>query len=296
MKRKFSYKDAEALYALSQGRSIRGTEISKETAQSLLSEGLVSVTMKGRSQTLYPLSASLVKSYFSRLARFTDLDSFMDMARRVHLGYEPTRTEAAQLSNDSKYWGTDVMKGVRISAITPVDVSYLGKTLRVDPPLGTSVEVDDWKSLEISRTTSVVAVENYHTFMRIREYSHLFPREGEYLFTYRDTTSGKKTYKHWTKWLESIPNPFIYFGDLDLGSLKVYVDSFRRTLGERTSFLIPEDYEEIIRDGSSELYGKQSQMPLPDIFLDSAIVPLLETILRYRRCTEQEKLARPLVQ
>lgn len=292
MDRKLSYGDEKALFSLAKGESVRGTAITGRTARALCDAALVSAVREGRSIIYTAPVPSLVGAYFASLVGTDDLVRYMELRRRtVEEGYEPTRSESAKATNDSKAFGTDVMKGIRLNSLRALTVSYGGAEMTIDPPLGTCLEVDDEKRLEIGGDVAVVCVENYHTFMRIKEYAHLFSADVRYLFTYRDTTSGGKTYSHLERWLGRVPNRFIYFGDLDKGGLRIYVDSFRRKFGERAEFLLPEGFEAMIREGSSRLYDDQYAMAYPDAGVDPRIQPLIRAIERYHRCVEQEKLS-----
>ena len=127
--------------------------------------------------------------------------------------------------------------------------------------------------------------------MRIKDYAYLFDENETYLFSYR-STFGKDSYGEWIEWLKRIPNRYLHFGDLDKGGIKIYIDSFRSVLGERASFLIPEGYEDLIRNGSTRLYNDQYGQASPDVSKDPRVKPLLDAIEKYHKSCEQEKLAR----
>ena len=292
MKEKLNLKDLRAILTIIEERSIRATLLSKSLLETLSKEHLVSVKREGRSYLVRTSCPEMVRGFAQRLAGTDNLESYLAALEGQQAGIEPTRTEAAQLVNDTKAFGTDVMKGIRLNSIHPVAVSYEGKELVIDPLLGMSIEIDEQAHLDINPEVLVVGVENYSTFMRIKDYAHLF-REGKpYLFTYRSTGS-KDSYGRWIDWLKRIPNKYIHFGDLDKGGLKIYIDSFRSVLGERAEFLIPDDYEDLIRNGSTKLWNDQFAQAAPDVTKDPRIKPLFDAIEKYHKSCEQEKLARP---
>lgn len=292
MKKKLNLKDLRGLITLIEERSILGSAISKPLLDTLSKEHLVSVKREGRSYLVRTTNPEMVRGFAQRFAGTVDLESYLATLEGQQAGIKPTRTEAAQLVNDTKAFGTDVMKGIRLNSIHPVSVSYEGKDFVIDPLPGMSVEIDEQAHLDINPEILVVGVENYSTFMRIKDYAHLFQESKLYLFTYRSTGS-KDSYGRWIDWLKRIPNPYIHFGDLDKGGLKIYIDSFRSVLGERAEFLIPEDYEELIRNGSTKLWNDQFAQAAPDVTKDPRIKPLFDAIEKYHKSCEQEKLARP---
>jgi hypothetical protein len=292
MKEKLNLKDLRSLLTLIEERSILGSAISKPLLETLSKEHLVSVKREGRSYIVRTSYPEMVRGFAQRLAGTDDLDSYLSALEGQQAGIKPSRTEAAQLVNNSKAFGTDVMRGIRLNTIKPVTVSYEGKESVIDPLPGICVEIDEQAHLDVDPEIIVVGVENYATFMRIKDYAHLFQDGKPYLFTYRSTGS-KDSYGRWIDWLKRISNHYIHFGDLDKGGLKIYIDSFRSVLGERAEFFIPENYEELIRNGSTKLWNDQFAQAAPDVTKDPRIKPLFDAIEKYHKSCEQEKLARP---
>ena len=291
MKAKLKLNDTRALLTLINGRKVKKGDLSKDLRDRLLGANVVAFTQEGVSKFITPIRSDLVKGIATELAGTDDLEGYIHALEEIMAGKRPSRTEAARLVNDTKAFGTDVMKGIRLNAIRPVTVLFDGEDFVIDPLRGMSIEIDEQALLEIDPGIVVVGVENYATFMRIKNYAHLFPGGQRYLFTYR-STGGKDSYGKWIEWLKRIPNRYIHFGDLDKGGLRIYIDSFRSILGDRAEFLIPENYEELIRNGSTNLYNEQFGQAAPDVSKDPRIKPLLEAIERHHKCCEQEKLAR----
>jgi len=292
MEKKLNLRDLKGLMTLIKERAILGSALSKSLLDKLSKEHLVSIKREGRSYLVRTSNPEMVRGFAQRLAGTDDLEAYLSTLEDLQFGIKPTRPESSQIVNDTKAFGTDVMKGIRLNAILPVSVRYAGKNFLIDPLPGMAVEIDEQSLLEIDPGIVVVGVENYSSFMRIKDYAYLFREYQSCLFTYR-STSGKESYGKWIEWLKRIPNRYIHFGDLDKGGLRIYIDSFRSVLGERAEFFIPEEYEEIIRNGSTKLYNEQYGLSAPDVSKDPRIKPLLEAIERYHKSCEQEKLARP---
>ena len=282
MKERVSLKDLRGLLALMEDGKIRASSLSEKVAKRLREEHLVSAKRDGRAIILSAVNSSQIKGFTQRLCGTEDLDKYLKVLEDRQAGISPSRSDAAKLVNDTKAFGTDVMKGIRLNAIKPVEILFDGQAFLLDPPRGAGFEVDDESLLKIDPGITVVGVENYATFMRIKDYAHLFDAEKPYLFTYR-ATYGKDSYGKWIEWLKRIPNQYLHFGDLDKGGIRIYIDSFRSALGERASFLIPPVFEELRRTGSTALYDKQFGEAAPDTSRDPQVQPLLEAIEKYHK-------------
>lgn len=292
MNTKLKLNDSRALLSLINGRKVKKGDLSKDLREKLLGANVVAFAQEGVSKFITPIRSDLVKGIATELAGTDDLEGYIHTLEQIMAGKHPSRTEAARLVNDTKAFGTDVMKGIRLNTIRPVTVLFDGKDFVIDPLRGMSVEIDDQALLVIEPEIVIVGVENYATFMRIKDYAYLFPKGRRYLFTYR-STSNKDSYGKWIDWLKRIPNRYLHFGDLDKSGLRIYIDSFRSILGERAEFLIPDNYEYLIKNGSSKLYDQQYRQAAPDTTIDPRIIPLVDAIEKYHKSCEQEKLARP---
>ena len=90
------------------------------------------------------------------------------------------------------------------------------------------------------------------------------------------------------EWLIKIPNRYIHFGDFDLAGICIYQSEFYKFLGDRASFLIPEDVEERLKSGNKGLYDAQYLRYKNLKIIDSRLIGLVEMIHHYGRVYEQE--------
>lgn len=288
--RQLGLKDTRGLIALIKERKVKKGDLSAAVRDRLLEANVAFFSREGTSKYIETTRPELVRGIAADLAGTENLDDYLHTLDGMQVGIKPSRTSSAQLTNDTKAFGKDVMNGIRLNVIKPIEIKYDGVAYALNPLQGMCMEVDEQAILSIAPEVVVVGVENYSTFMRIKDYAYLFTESCDYLFTYR-VTSDKETYGKWITWLKRIPNRYIHFGDLDKGGLKIYIDSFRSVLGERAEFLIPDGFEELIRKGSKKLYNEQMGQAAPDVSKDPRIKPLMDVIEKYHRCCEQEKLA-----
>lgn len=90
--------------------------------------------------------------------------------------------------------------------------------------------------------------------------------------------------------MQTIPNPYLHFGDLDFAGIGIYLNEFKKHLGNRATFFIPGNTEELLgRYGNRELYDNQkSNFDERDI--ENSLKVLIESIHGYKKGTEQKVL------
>ena len=60
------------------------------------------------------------------------------------------------------------------------------------------------------------------------------------------------------RWLCSIPNHYLHFGDFDLAGINIFLFEFQKYLGkDRSSYLIPDDIKSRLHSGSRKRYDEQ---------------------------------------
>ena len=134
----------------------------------------------------------------------------------------------------------------------------------------------------IPSDVAVVGVENGENFCRIRSQKYQFG-DNKVLFVSRYLQSADLR-----EWLIKIPNRYIHFGDFDLAGICIYQSEFYKFLGDRASFLIPEDIEERLKSGNTGLYDTQYLRYKNLKIIDSRLNGLVGMIHHYGRVYEQE--------
>lgn len=91
------------------------------------------------------------------------------------------------------------------------------------------------------------------------------------------------------RWLCSIPNYYLHFGDFDLAGITIFLFEFHQYLGkERSSYLIPDDIEFRLQSGSRNRYDEQYSH-FKDVKSDVfELQQLIALIHRERKAYDQE--------
>ena len=146
--------------------------------------------------------------------------------------------------------------------------------------------ITEWQQFSIPEDVVVVNIENMENFRLIRQQRALFSSvlpEKRLLFVSRYPQSSDLR-----SWLQTIPNNYVHFGDFDLAGVNIYLSEFHKYLGDRSSFLIPDDIEERLQHGSSERYRDQYEKykKLSSDIL--SLQQLINMIHKYHKCYDQE--------
>ena len=91
------------------------------------------------------------------------------------------------------------------------------------------------------------------------------------------------------RWLCTISNHYLHFGDFDLAGIHIFLFDFQQYFGkERASFLVPGDIESRLKSGSSKRYDEQ-YCRFKDIKSDVCeLQQLIDLIHRERKAYDQE--------
>ena len=211
-----------------------------------------------------------------------DLDDALLLAE----GEVRSRAEKTARFGNSKQDGEDrTMKGFTLLADRLLEVSYLGRPFPVGPLAG--LHAVNRTSLSLPKEATVLIVENAECFYDHRWIANvgLKENEGPFILLYRSLIS-----EEGKLWLDGIPNRILYFGDFDLGGIRIYESEFKKRLGDKVSFIVPDDLEERIRrQGNPGLYTKQINEGYAGLTSPSGeLTGLIELLHRLQSSYEQE--------
>lgn len=264
------------LKSLINGESVASSALPKHIAETLCSEGFLTVRAQGSRRSFSAIDTKALRNYLS--AKYGDLDGGND---NYH-----TRAQQASVSGNSKQVYVRSCPGFPVNSYEPIGCTLNGCEFEIAPQEGSFIFVADWKTLVVPKDVVIVGIENMENFRMIRQQRELF-----------ESTIGNKRllfvsrYPQSTDlrmWLQTIPNSYIHFGDFDLAGIHIFLTEFYPYLANRASFLIPTDIEERLKNGSIERYNLQYPR-FHGIGTDIlSLQNLIDTINRHHRCYDQE--------
>ena len=128
----------------------------------------------------------------------------------------------------------------------------------------------------------IVGVENFTNITNAFRQSHLFEQFGRVLFVERcGTLQGL---------LARVSNRYIHYGDIDLAGIHIYQVQYVPIVGERGSFFLPCEVDELFKrfKGLSELFEQQKRKYAALQGIDESMQILIDEIRIHKKGIEQE--------
>ena len=211
--------------------------------------------------------------------------------RILEVNASDSRALMATETGNSKLVMVRSCPGFPVNSYEPIECFLDRKPLVVSPQEGSFLFVSDWEKFTIPEDVVVVGIENMENFRMIRrqrtffdKYLHDHGLSDKVLFVSRYPQSTDLR-----KWLCTIPNHYLHFGDFDLAGINIFLFEFQQYLGkERSSYLIPADIESRLKSGSRKRYDEQYYR-FKDIKSDVCeLQQLIDLIHHERKAYDQE--------
>ena len=155
----------------------------------------------------------------------------------------------------------------------------------IDPLPGTSVFfVSQYRNFIPPPATTIIGIDDPENFRRVAAEKEIFGID-KVLFVFKQPHSADLI-----KWLESVPNQYLHFCDLDFSSLTIYYSQYKKRLGEKCNLFLPKDLEKLfMNNGERSLYDDQLQYePKGDALSDKMIQEVVTLIHRHKKGLRQE--------
>lgn len=271
-----------SIQALMAGEQVAGSKLNGNLLSELMAEGLLLVIARGSRKSYRAHDIEALKRYL------IDKD---ESFRMLEANVADSRASMAAETGNSKLVSVRSCPGFPINSYEPIECSLQGKPFMVNPQEGSFLFVTDWETFVIPEEVIVMGIENMENFRMIRQQRSFFEdylkahgMSGKILFVSRYPQS-----LDLRKWLTSIPNHYIHFGDYDLAGINIFLSEFQQYIGkDRSSFLIPDDIELRLKSGSKSRYDEQYNR-FKDMKSDSQeIQHLIELIHQERKGYDQE--------
>ena len=235
-----------AIKALISGEQVAGSRLDSELIEELMAERLLLVVTRGSRKSYRACDIAALKRYL------IDKD---ESYRMLDVTIADSRASMAAETGNSKFLMVRSCPGFPVNSYEVVECLLCGEPIVVSPPAGSFMFIDNWKQFSIPENVIVVGIENMENFRLIRHQRLLFESvlgDKTLLFVSRYPQSTDLR-----RWLQTIPNRYIHFGDFDLAGINIFLTEFKNYLGDRASFLIPSDIEQRLSQGSSVRYNAQ---------------------------------------
>ena len=240
-----------SIKALIAGEQVAGSKISNKLLEELLTEGLLLVSSRGSRKSYRARNIETLKRFL------IDKD---ECYRVLEIETSDSRASMAIKTGNSKLVAVRSCPGFPVNSYEPIECLLSGKQFLVNPQEGSFIFVSEWEKFMIPEDVVVIGIENMENFRMIRrqraffeEYlqKHGFTKKVLFVSRYPQSTDLRR-------WLSTISNHYIHFGDFDLAGVNIYLTEFQCYISnERSSYLIPDDIESRLKSGSRQRYDEQ---------------------------------------
>ena len=240
-----------SLQALMAGEPVAGSKLSRRLLDELMAEDLLLVITRGSRKSYRARDTEALKRFL------IDKD---ESFRILEANASDSRASMAAETGNSKLVTVRSCPGFPVNSYEPVACFLAGEPFVVNPQEGTFLFVSDWDKFAIPEDVVVIGIENMENFRMIRRQRRLFE---EYLHTHglSDKVLFVSRYPQSTdlrRWLCTIPNHYLHFGDFDLAGINIFLKEFHQYMDkDRSSYLIPADIESRLKSGSRKRYDEQ---------------------------------------
>ncbi len=276
---------AKHLLYMQQGNKIPAAQMKHTIVQKLLEDNIIAKQRIGSNRNLYFLTDnSLLNQYISNHFGIDNLELYVEKYEQENL----TRSEAVQISSDSKLKSIRTFKGFLVNSYQPIKAILNNQSITLQPAIGSFIFIHDFEKFFIPENTTIIGIENAENFRFIHQQHYLFKNiEPLFISRYPQTQ-----YNDVLQWLKSINNPYLHFGDFDIEGINIYLREFKQHLHQRATFFIPPNIEGLLQQkGNRTLYNQQiDRIADSSSIEEKEIIDLLTLIHKHKKGLEQEVL------
>ena len=217
-----------SILALLAGEQVAGSKLNSRLLDELLAEGLLLVLSRGSRKSYRARDPEALKRFL------IDRD---ESYRILEVDQPNSRASMAAETGNSKLVMVRSCPGFPVNSYEPIACLLDGKPFVVNPQEGSFLFVADWERFTIPENVVVIGVENMENFRMIRrqrvffeQYLRAHDLSIRVLFVSRYPQSTDLR-----RWLCTIPNHYLHFGDFDLAGINIFLVDFQQYLGKERS-------------------------------------------------------------
>jgi len=277
---KLSLKIAKVLVRLINGQIVTASSAKSSLIDDLISENIL--WQKGKHHKTFQLrDEKQLAIYLSNQLQIKDLNLYISALENK----STSRSDFVKIATDSKKSRERVFKGFLVNCYNPIKAELNNHKFTINPIAGSFIFIYDFESFNLNKDITIVGVENSKNFRHIKEQEYLF-KNIKPLFISRYPQNQNKDF---IKWLQSIPNNYLHFGDFDIAGIGIYLNEYKTHLSEKAKFLIPENIENAIKEnGNRDRFDNQKMNFNINEIEEKQLMNLIEVINAEKKGLDQE--------
>jgi len=272
---------AKTILKLSEGKTLPGSAAKHSVIEDLIQEHILFRSGKTR-KTIGLNSANNLALYLHNRFAIKDLQTYVEALDED----ETSRASLVDLTGDSKLKNVRTFKGFLINCLSPISAKLNSEAISIEPREGLFHFIYDFEKFIPAPEVTIVGVENSENFRKLKEQAYLF-KDIQPLFVSRYPQNQSKDL---IKWISSIPNNYLHFGDFDMAGIGIYLNEYKKHFPVKSQFLMPEGLEELIKhSGSRKRYNSQKINFNISAIDEEGILKLIDLLHNYKKGLDQEK-------
>ncbi|MDO6803287.1 hypothetical protein Q4595_12590 [Wenyingzhuangia sp. 1_MG-2023] len=276
---KLNLKIAKVLVQLINGESIPNSLAKGRLIDDLVAENII--YRKGKhKKSLELVNEKGLHIYLANQLQINDLYDYIILKENPN----STRAESTKITTDSKVSKERAFKGFLVNSYNSITAELNNNAIIINPQKGSFIFIYDYESFKIPKEITVVGVENTKNFSEIHKQKYLFKNLNP-LFISRYPQNQNRDF---IKWMNSIPNNYLHFGDFDFAGIGIYLNEYKKHLSEKATLFIPKNIRSDIKKGNRERFDKQRINFEIDEIQEPEIRELVQLIKKEKKGLDQE--------
>ena len=273
---------AKKLLLLVQQNKLAASKLRHPIVQAMIEEGII--YKPGKIKSLLQIAdMQQLQLYLKNHCSITDLQAYVDTLQKDNL----LRADLVAVATDSKLKALRTFKGFLVNCYSPLPATLNKENIIIHPQEGTFSFIYDFESFIPPANVTIVGIENPENFRHIDKQRYLFTGITP-LFVSRYPQYQSKDL---IRWLLSIPNNYLHFGDFDFAGIGIFLHEFKKHLGTKASFYTPDNIDGlIIKAGSKKRYDEQKINFDIKSITEENLLTLINTLHRHKKGLDQEML------
>ena len=277
---KLTLKIAKILLELENGEILPVSSAKSKLIDELVEENIILKSGKHKKK-LKLISKEQLRVYLYNQLQINNLDEYILNLENA----DTNRADFVKVATNSKISKQRVFKGFLVNSYTSINAILNNQMFEIHPIDGSFVFIYDFENFIIDPNITIIGVENSENFRQIQKQKYLF-KGIKPLFISRYPQNQNKDF---IKWMKSIPNKYLHFGDFDFAGIGIYLNEYKKHLKERADFFIPYNIEkDIVKYGNRERFDKQKiNFDISDIN-EKKLLNLIQIIEKEKKGLDQE--------
>ncbi len=273
---------AEKLILLQNTEKIPASKLQHSIINTMLENGILEQQILGRSKKLIFLrSPERLDDYLRNHFGISSLLDYILVQKQA----DALRSDFVTISSNSKLRTVRTFKGFLVNSFLPIQATLNNEPILIQPAEGSFQFIYDFETFTIPPDVTVVGVENPENFRHIYKQKYLFLNlKPLFICRYPQNQS-----RDLIKWLQSIPNPYLYFGDFDFAGIGIYLNEYKKYIGKKANFFVPDNTKILLQNyGNKALYDNQKENFVKKEIDENKLNDLIEWIHEFKLGLEQE--------